>query len=93
MSECPRCGAARHKGRCKGSKAAAKAEAPPPVKLNGHLEVAAGLGFRASIESGQFCIEQDRQEGELIYTHQLTLAPHEAARLIEWVQQQVEGKP
>jgi len=61
--------------------------------LNGHLEVAAGLGFRASIESGQFCIEQDRQEGETIYTHQLTLAPHEAARLIEWVQQQVEGKP
>ena len=92
MSDCPRCGAAKHKGRCKGSKAAVKAP-PPPIKLNGHLEVAAGLGFRASIEEGQFCIEQDRQEGETIYTHQLTLAPHEAARLIEWVQQQVEGKP
>lgn len=69
--------------------------APQPVKLNGHLEMPSGLGFRASIEDGQLCIEQDRpdpDDGQL-YTHSLALAKHEAARLIEWIQAQVGAVP
>jgi hypothetical protein len=67
--------------------------APSPVKLNGaHLELAAGLGFRASLEDGAFRIEQDRaaDDGET-YTHELALAPHEARQLIDWIASQVEA--
>jgi hypothetical protein len=60
--------------------------APAPVKLNGHLEVPSGLGFRASLEDQQLVIEQDRADDDgQSYTHTLTLAPHEAARLIDWI--------
>lgn len=58
---------------------------PAPSKPNGHLEVAAGLGFRASLEDGVMEIEQDRQDGDTIYTHTLSLAPHEARQLIDWI--------
>lgn len=67
----------------------AKAKVVPPAAPTGSLEVAAGLGFRASIEDGLLCIEQDRQEDDTIYTHSLTLSPHEARQLIEWVERQV----
>lgn len=62
----------------------------PPVKLNGHLEIAAGLGIRASIEDGTLQLEQDRiaDDGET-YTHSISLAPHEARQLIDFISEQV----
>jgi hypothetical protein len=65
------------------------------VKLNGHLEVPSGLGFRASLEDGLLCIEQDRpavEDGQ-IYTHSLALARHEARQLIDWIEAQVAEVP
>lgn len=77
-------------GRADGEQKLAARDAPAPVKPNGHLEVAAGLGLRASIEDGQLCLEQDRpDEDGTIYTHTLTLARHEAAQLIDWVSEHV----
>lgn len=97
MSECPRCGASKHKGRCKAANLAkvqrSPADAQPgpaPVRLNGHLEVAAGLGFRASIEDSALVIEQDRTDDDgAVYTHTLTLAPHEARQLVDWIADRV----
>jgi hypothetical protein len=91
MIQCPRCGAEKHRGRCKGggSVKVKASPAPDPVKLNGSLEVAAGLGFRASLEDAQLVIEQDRQEDELVYTHQVTLSPSEARQLVDWLAEQV----
>lgn len=98
MTTCKRCGAAVHRGRCKSMKGSnpmpttAKPQPPPnppPVKLNGHLEVAAGLGFRAAIEDGQLRIEQDHRDGDTVYTHELCLAPHEARQLIDFIAEKV----
>ena len=71
------------------TKRKAKADPLPPVKLNGHLEVAAGFGFRAAIEDGQLRIEQDRADGDTVYTHELCLAPHEARQLIDFIAERV----
>lgn len=64
--------------------------APAPIVIEASLEVAAGLGFRASLEDGLLCLEQDRpgDDGEL-YTWTLNLAPHEARQLVDWVAAQV----
>jgi hypothetical protein len=95
--KCERCGNDKHRGRCKGAGKARKVKsleevverrtAPKPVKLNGHLEVPSGLGFRASVEDDLVCIEQDRPPDDegVVYTHSLTLAPHEAAQLASWL--------
>jgi hypothetical protein len=66
---------------------------PKPVKLNGHLEIAAGLGVRASIEDGTLQLEQDRvdaDDGET-YTHSISLSPGEARQVVDWIAQQVEA--
>lgn len=55
---------------------------PRPVKLNGHLEVTRGYGFRASLEDGVFVIEQDTNEGE---TATMVFNADELRRLTEWV--------
>lgn len=63
---------------------------PEPVVIGAKLELPAGYGFRASIESGRFCIEQDAtSEDGTPRTDNITLAPHEARRLIEWLEAQV----
>ena len=71
-----------------------EAEVSAPVVLKGSLEVPAGYGFRASIEDDTLCIEQDRagDDGQW-YTYQLSLARHEAAKLIDWVSRLVEREP
>jgi hypothetical protein len=63
---------------------------PEPVTIGASLELPAGFGFRASIESGRFCIEQDctAEDGQL-RTDNITLMPHEARQLIEWIEQQI----
>lgn len=76
-------------GRADGQKVLTSREEPVPVKLNGHLEVASGFGFRASIEDAQLRIEQDRSDGQQVYTHELWLARHEARHLIDWIVAQV----
>jgi hypothetical protein len=64
------------------------------VKLNGHLEVAAGLGFRASLEDAQLVLEQDRPDDDgTTYTHMVTLAPHEARQLVDWIAGHVAEVP
>jgi hypothetical protein len=70
-------------------------DAPASVKLNGHFEVAAGLGFRASIEDSLLVLEQDRVDGDdgQTYTHTLTLASHEARQLVDWIADQVAEVP
>lgn len=66
--------------------------APAPAKLNGHLEVPSGLGFRASLEDALLQIEQDRpDEDGQVYTHSIALAAHEARKLIEWIETKLEG--
>lgn len=66
--------------------------APEPVKLNGHLEVASGLGFRASIEDGTLQLEQDRPgDDDALYTWTISLAPHEARQLVDWIAAQVQA--
>jgi hypothetical protein len=85
---CPRCGNAKHRGRCKGGGRVKVGEAPAvpePVRMNGSFEIAAGFGIRASIESGTLQLEQDRQDGETIYTHTISLAPHEVRELIDFI--------
>jgi hypothetical protein len=74
---------------------AAALATPPAVKLNGHLEVPSGLGFRASIEDTLLVLEQDRVDGDdgQAYTHTLTLASHEARQLVDWIAEQVGGAP
>lgn len=76
----------------KKTKAAPAAEAPPPaVKLQGSLEVPAGLGFRASIEDDTLQLEQDRADGTgELYTHQVSLSRIEAGRLIDFISKIVE---
>lgn len=64
---------------------------PPPVKIDGHLEIAAGLGVRASIEDGTLQLEQDRLADDGVsYTHSIALAPHEARQIVDWIAQQVK---
>lgn len=55
-------------------------KAPPPVKLNGHLELVRGYGFRASRENGQIVIEQDADDGAATLVFNL----EEFKRLAEW---------
>lgn len=96
--ECEKGGAISVKAR-NASPAQQKESAPEPVKLNGHLEVAAGLGFRASIEDvcadaadqrRQLIIEQDREDDDgQVYTHTVSLAPHEARQLVDWITERV----
>ena len=63
-----------------------------PVELNSHFEVAAGLGFRASLEAGSFQLEQDRPgDDDQLYTWTITLAPHEARQLVDWIEAQVKA--
>lgn len=71
--------------------AAAAIETPEPVTITASLELPMGYGFRASIESGRFCIEQDATgaDGE-VRTDNITLAPHEARQLVDWLAAQVE---
>jgi hypothetical protein len=77
---------------CEADVAANPAESPPaPVKITAALEVHAGLGFRVSIEDGTLQLEQDRADDDgKVYTHQVSLAPHEARQLVEFVAEQVE---
>ena len=60
-----------------GYAATAATEAPPTVTISRGLEVEPSLGFRASIESGTLCLEQDRPDAEdgKVYTHSLQLSP------------------
>lgn len=82
---CERCGRAKHRGRCKATKAAA----PEPVTIDASLEIPAGLGVRVSIEGGVLQLEQDRQEDETIYTHQITLSPSAARQVVDFIAAQV----
>jgi hypothetical protein len=92
MSDCPRCGRTKHRGRCKqgGKKPTTeKVEAPagPAPPETPALEMPGGIGFRAYADDGQLRIEQDvtdADDGET-YTHTIRLALHEAARLIDWI--------
>jgi hypothetical protein len=58
-------------------------KAPPPVKLNGSLELVRGYGFRASRENGQIVIEQDCDDGSASVVFNL----EEFKRLADWVQE------
>lgn len=71
--------------------ASSAVETPEPVTITAALELPMGYGFRASIESGRFCIEQDATgtDGE-VRTDNITLAPHEARQLVDWLASQVE---
>lgn len=92
VASCPRCGNERHLGRCKSKATQEKAAAPPPVTIKAALEVPSGRGFRATIEDELFCIEQDvidADDGQT-YTHQVTLAPHEARQLVDWIEAKVK---
>jgi hypothetical protein len=104
MSEdtnCKRCGSAKHRGRCKGggkavtsgkrsSSEGKKQEAPPPVTIAAALEVPPGLGFRASIEDSTLQLEQDRaDENGDVYTHTISLSAAEAAKIVDWIAEQV----
>jgi hypothetical protein len=60
-------------------------KAPAPVKLNGHLELVRGYGFRASRENGQIVIEQDCDDGSGAASVVFNL--EEFKRLAEWVQE------
>lgn len=60
-------------------------ELPQPIRLGASLEVIPGFGFRASIEEGRLVIEQDDQAG----TSNVTLAPHEARQLVDWISEQI----
>lgn len=77
-----------------GYAATASTEAPPTVTISRGLEVEPCLGFRASIESGTLCLEQDRPDAEdgKVYTHSLQLSPHEARKLVDWVASFVEAE-
>lgn len=67
------------------------ADALPVVTITGKLEVQPGYGFRASIEDRRLILEQDGQDdGGGVRTDSISLAPHEARQLIEFVQQLVE---
>ena len=81
---------------CKSCEGQAQGEAAlgeelEPVTITAALELPMGYGFRASIESGRFCIEQDATgtDGE-VHTDNITLAPHEARQLVDWLASQVE---
>jgi hypothetical protein len=96
MSEqCIRCGNDKHRGRCKGGGKAVtrqpKAEvAPEPVTITAALEVPAGYGFRASIEDSTLQLEQDRVDDDgTVYTHTISLSSAEAARIVDWIAEQV----
>lgn len=81
-------------GSVKGSNPPPPASKPnlSPVKLNGHLEVAAGLGFRASIEDSTLQLEQDRaDENGDVYTHTISLSAAEAAKIVDWIAAQVQA--
>lgn len=74
--------------RANGSKAP---QAPEPITILAALELPSGLGFRASLESGCFVIEQDRiGDDSQTYTHTIELNPYEAFKLIDWIEQQVK---
>lgn len=64
---------------------------PAPAKVNGSLEIAAGLGVRVSIEDSTLELEQDRADADgQVYTHTISLAPHEARQVIEFIERHVE---
>lgn len=108
--KCKRCGRAKHMGRCKKadiekvSTSAPSSSTPTPtpavygsagpVSIAVGLEVEASLGFRASIENGALCLEQDRPDADdgKLYTHSLVLSPHEARKLVDWVAERVEDQ-
>jgi hypothetical protein len=79
---CRDCESAGKKKSLKDVVEKAVAKAPAPVKLNGHLEVASGFGFRVSRENGQFIVEQDTTEGE---TATMVFNADELRRLTEWI--------
>jgi hypothetical protein len=85
MTDCPRCGNTKHRGRCKQAKARDVAPEPPPQTPA--LEMPGGIGFRAYADDGQLRIEQDAADPSdgVTYTHTIRLALHEAARLIDWI--------
>jgi hypothetical protein len=65
-------------------------QAPEPAKLGPSLEVPMGYGFRASVENGKLCIEQDATDDEgQPRTDNIMLAKHEAQQLIDWIASQV----
>lgn len=96
---CPRCGAAKHRGRCKGGGAVSKRE-PEAITVpntyghsltvtNGHtLTVGPSYGFRASADprAGELTLAQDRpdEEGQTV-TMEIVLTREDAARLLDWV--------
>jgi hypothetical protein len=100
---CPRCGSARHRGRCKGggvkgsnpkptTAKPAPPPNPPPVTIAAALEVPPGLGFRASIEDSTLQLEQDRaDENGDVYTHTISLSAVEAAKIVDWIAAQVQA--
>lgn len=87
-------GATKATGATFSGSVTATTEAPPTVTISRGLEVEPCLGFRASIESGTLCLEQDRPDAEdgKVYTHSLQLSPHEARKLVDWVASFVEDE-
>lgn len=74
-------------------RAGQKESAPEPVTLNGSLEISAGLGVRASIEQVTLELEQDRVDDDgTVYTHTISLAPHEARQIVDWLIEHVEAQ-
>lgn len=98
MSACDRCGGEKHRGRCKGSgngkskKAPVIVEADPaPEAATELVQIEPSMGARLRINGHLLEIEQDRagEDGE-VYTHIVTLYPHEARQVIEAVSTFVE---
>jgi hypothetical protein len=66
--------------------------APEPVTITAALEVPAGYGFRASIEDSTLQLEQDRVDDDgTVYTHTISLSSAEAARIVDWIADQVKA--
>jgi hypothetical protein len=90
-SQCPRCGADRHRGRCKKTGDVVPHGKPEPVAAN-TLEVPSSYGFTASAEGGVLTIKQDTPPDKdgAVFTHQIDLTLGEAQKLIAWIEAQVD---
>lgn len=85
VQKCTRCGAAKHKGRCKAANLAGGQKTPAPVdaglETGPALSIAPGLGLQAWIENG--CLQL--AQGEDIVALSQTEAKVLFAQFDEWV--------
>ncbi len=80
---CARCGAERHRGRCK-ARIAEAITADEVAEAESLVAIEPSYGARLKISGALLEIEQDRtgEDGET-YTHTVTLYPHEARQVID----------